>query len=52
MAAARDELVASVASVDAALTLVEGAGGLSVESLGAGGVTLRDLAHHPRRALC
>ena len=36
-------LVASVASVDAALTLVEGAGGLLVE-LGAGGVTLRDLA--------
>jgi dethiobiotin synthetase len=40
----RDELVASVASVDAALTLVEGAGGLLVE-LGEGGVTLRDLAH-------
>lgn len=40
----RSELVASVASVDAALTLVEGAGGLLVE-LGAGGVTLRDLAH-------
>ncbi len=39
----RDELVASVASVDAKLTLVEGAGGLLVE-LGAGGVTLRDLA--------
>ena len=39
----RDELAASVASVDAALTLVEGAGGLLVE-LGAGGVTLRDLA--------
>jgi dethiobiotin synthetase len=39
----RDELVTSVASVDAALTLVEGAGGLLVE-LGAGGVTLRDLA--------
>ena len=39
----RDELVESVASVDAALTLVEGAGGLLVE-LGAGGVTLRDLA--------
>ena len=39
----RDELVASVASVDAALTLVEGAGGLLVE-LGACGVTLRDLA--------
>ena len=45
----RDELVASVASVDAALTLVEGAGGLLVE-LGAGGVTLRDLAHDLRRA--
>jgi dethiobiotin synthetase len=39
----RDELVASVASVDAKLTLVEGAGGLLVE-LGAGGMTLRDLA--------
>jgi dethiobiotin synthetase len=39
----RDELVASVASVDAKLTLVEGAGGLLVE-LAAGGVTLRDLA--------
>jgi dethiobiotin synthetase len=39
----RVELVASVASVDAALTLVEGAGGLVVE-LGAGGVTLRDVA--------
>jgi dethiobiotin synthetase len=39
----RNELVASVASVDAALTLVEGAGGLLVE-MGAGGVTLRDLA--------
>jgi len=39
----RDELVGSVASVDAKLTLVEGAGGLLVE-LGAGGVTLRDLA--------
>jgi dethiobiotin synthetase len=39
----RAELVASVASVDAKLTLVEGAGGLLVE-LGAGGVTLRDLA--------
>jgi dethiobiotin synthetase len=38
-----DELAASVTSVDAALTLVEGAGGLLVE-LGAGGVTLRDLA--------
>ncbi len=39
----RDELVASVASVDAKLTLVEGAGGLLVE-LGDDGVTLRDLA--------
>jgi dethiobiotin synthetase len=39
----RDELLASVSSVDAKLTLVEGAGGLLVE-LGAGGVTLRDLA--------
>jgi dethiobiotin synthetase len=39
----RDELVGSVASVEAKLTLVEGAGGLLVE-LGAGGVTLRDLA--------
>jgi dethiobiotin synthetase len=39
----RDELVASVASVDAELTIVEGAGGLLVE-LGANGVTLRDLA--------
>ena len=39
----RDELVASVASVDAKLTLVEGAGGLLVE-LGADGVTLRDVA--------
>ena len=39
----RDELVASVAAVDAKLTLVEGAGGLLVE-LAAGGVTLRDLA--------
>jgi dethiobiotin synthetase len=38
-----DELVASVASVESRLTLVEGAGGLLVE-LGAGGVTLRDLA--------
>ena len=39
------ELVASVCEVDAPkrLTLVEGAGGLLVE-LGAGGVTLRDLA--------
>lgn len=39
----RDQLVASVASVDAKLTLVEGAGGLLVE-LGEGGMTLRDLA--------
>jgi dethiobiotin synthetase len=39
----RDELLASVSSVDAKLTLVEGAGGLLVE-LGASGVTLRDLA--------
>jgi dethiobiotin synthetase len=39
----RDELVGLVASVDAKLTLVEGAGGLLVE-LGADGVTLRDLA--------
>jgi dethiobiotin synthetase len=39
----RDELIASVREVDAALTLVEGAGGLLVE-LGAGGVTLRDVA--------
>lgn len=39
----RDELATSVASVDAKLTLVEGAGGLLVE-LGAGGATLRDLA--------
>ncbi|GAC1646697.1 MAG: dethiobiotin synthase [Mycobacterium sp.] len=39
----RDELVASVASLDAELTIVEGAGGLLVE-LGANGVTLRDLA--------
>jgi dethiobiotin synthetase len=39
----RDELVGSVAAVDAKLTLVEGAGGLLVE-LGADGVTLRDLA--------
>ena len=37
------ELVASVREVDAALTLVEGAGGLLVE-LGADGVTLRDIA--------
>lgn len=39
----REELVASVSSVEAKLTLVEGAGGLLVE-LGEGGVTLRDLA--------
>src|SRR3954468_5451201 len=39
----RDELVTSVTSVDAKLTLVEGAGGLLVE-LGQGGATLRDLA--------
>ncbi|HEX2284040.1 MAG TPA: dethiobiotin synthase [Mycobacterium sp.] len=39
----REELVASVKSVDAKLTLVEGAGGLLVE-LGDRGVTLRDLA--------
>jgi dethiobiotin synthetase len=39
----RRELVASVRHVDAALTLVEGAGGLLVE-LGDDGVTLRDLA--------
>jgi dethiobiotin synthetase len=39
----RTELVASVASVEAKLTLVEGAGGLLVE-IGDGGVTLRDLA--------
>ena len=39
----RNELVASVASVHAKLTLVEGAGGLLVE-LGDGGVTLRDVA--------
>jgi dethiobiotin synthetase len=39
----RDELVTSVASVDARLTLVEGAGGLLVE-IGDGGVTLRDVA--------
>ncbi len=39
----RSELVAFVRDVDAALTLVEGAGGLLVE-IGAGGVTLRDLA--------
>jgi dethiobiotin synthetase len=39
----RDELVASVASVDAELIIVEGAGGLLVQ-LGADGVTLRDLA--------
>jgi dethiobiotin synthetase len=40
----RDQLAGSVASVGAKLILVEGAGGLLVE-LGAGGVTLRDLAH-------
>jgi dethiobiotin synthetase len=39
----RDELVGSVAAVDAKLTLVEGAGGLLVQ-LGEGGITLRDLA--------
>jgi dethiobiotin synthetase len=39
----RNELVASVAMVDAALTLVEGAGGLLVQ-IGDDGVTLRDLA--------
>lgn len=41
----RDDLLAAVRAVDAPrrLTLVEGAGGLLVE-LGAGGVTLRDLA--------
>jgi dethiobiotin synthetase len=39
----RDELVAAVRDIDARLTLVEGAGGLLVE-LGAGGVTLRDVA--------
>lgn len=39
----RDELISSIASVEAKLTLVEGAGGLLVE-LGADGVTLRDLA--------
>jgi dethiobiotin synthetase len=39
----RDELVSSVTSVDAKLTVVEGAGGLLVE-LGDGGVTLRDVA--------
>jgi dethiobiotin synthetase len=39
----REELVGSIASVDAKLTLVEGAGGLLVE-LGDDGVTLRDLA--------
>lgn len=39
----RDELVASVRSVDAGLTLVEGAGGLLVE-LGEDGATLRDMA--------
>lgn len=40
----RDRLVASVRNVETSLTLVEGAGGLLVE-LGAGGVTLRDVAH-------
>jgi len=39
----RDELVGSITSVEAKLTLVEGAGGLLVE-LGEGGATLRDLA--------
>lgn len=41
----RDELVASVRAADAPgrLTIVEGAGGLLVE-MGAGGVTLRDIA--------
>jgi dethiobiotin synthetase len=39
----RTELVASVREVDAALTLVEGAGGLLVE-LGSNGATLRDMA--------
>ena len=39
----RTELVLSVRTVDAQLTLVEGAGGLLVE-LGADGVTLRDIA--------
>ena len=39
----RAELVASVRGAHAGLTLVEGAGGLLVE-VGAGGVTLRDLA--------
>jgi dethiobiotin synthetase len=39
----RDELVASVAAVEAKLTLVEGAGGLLVE-LGSDGATLRDIA--------
>ena len=39
----RDELLESVTSVDAKLTLVEGAGGLLVE-LGDAGVTLRDVA--------
>jgi dethiobiotin synthetase len=39
----RDELAGSITSVDAKLTLVEGAGGLLVE-LGEGGATLRDLA--------
>jgi dethiobiotin synthetase len=39
----RDELVGSITSVDAKLTIVEGAGGLLVE-LAEGGATLRDLA--------
>jgi dethiobiotin synthetase len=39
----RSELRASVAAADAALTIVEGAGGLLVE-LGENGATLRDLA--------
>jgi dethiobiotin synthetase len=39
----REELVGSIATVEAKLTLVEGAGGLLVE-LGADGTTLRDLA--------
>jgi dethiobiotin synthetase len=43
----RDELVGSIAAVDAKLTVVEGAGGLLVE-LGEGGVTLRDVARDLR----
>ncbi|MFG1935080.1 dethiobiotin synthase [Mycobacterium sp. NPDC048908] len=39
----REQLVGSIAAVDAKLTVVEGAGGLLVQ-LGAGGVTLRDVA--------